>query len=237
VGWSTADTLAEGKEVTGSVCPARDKDFFKITVPQGKRLLRVQLKFTVETTPIQLTYILYKENPGKDPMQVGTAPLWTSGGIRTYDVYHCVDPGTYYLVVKDDGDDNADGKNAYKVSFTTDSDKDNNEVNNDVASAKAPGSGTISCKGDLDYFKTSVSAGDLLEVKLTTAGPTKVDLKYSILLDDGKTKIGEESIADGMKAATNLTSLWAMPKGGTYYVVVEDRTGNKSDPAGCTRSR
>jgi hypothetical protein len=59
-----------------------------------------------------------------------------------------------------------------------------------------------------------------------------VDLKYSIYAEDNKTKIGEDSVPDGMRAKTDIGALWALPKAGTYYVVVEDRTASKSDPAG-----
>jgi hypothetical protein len=248
IDWATAVTLDEGKEVTGTVCPVKDEDWYKVTLPAGKKLLHVKLQNTVQTTTVKLTYTIFKVTPSNsctDQSQctkeqscaggkcikleiMGTAPTWSMSGIRTFDDFHCITEGTYYLVVKDERGDAKDGNNLYKLSYTTDVDKDPNESNNDMATAKAAGTaGAISCKGDLDYYKIALAADQLLEVKLTS-GATKVNLKYSIY-DDKNTLVGQDANPDGMKK-TDMTTLWAVPKAGTYYVVVQDDGDLRSDP-------
>jgi hypothetical protein len=229
VDWKTAISLEAGKDAQGFVCPVKDQDFFKITVPAGTRLLHLQLQGSVSVTNVELTYLILRE-AGGTTTTVGQAPPWTGAGLRSFDDYHCIDPGTYYILVKDEGDDARDGTNPYTLRYTTEPDPDTNEPNDSVAAAKALGQpGYVSCKGDLDYHKVDVAADQLLEVKLTTQAATKVDLKYTIY-DDQKNKLAEAGNPDGSKAPTNLTTIHALPKAGAYFIAVEDTGGDDSDP-------
>jgi hypothetical protein len=223
---ATAVKLEAGKEVTGYVCPVKDQDFYKVTVPAGSRLLKIELQATVDVTNVQLTYLILDAS-GKT---AGTAPVWSAGGMRSYVDFHCLPPGDYTILVKDDGDDGKDGNNPYKLKYSTEADPDGNEPNDTAATAKDPGKqGSIACKGDRDYFKASVGANQLLEVKLTTAAASKVDLKYTIY-DDQNQAVATDGIADGSKGATNLSTIHALPKAGAYTIAVEDANGDDSDP-------
>jgi len=224
----TAVKLDAGKSTEGYICPRNDKDYYKITVPAGKKLVRVNLMHKVANTPVDLSYRILDS---KDQL-IGKAPAWTGSGLRRFDEYHCVNPGTYFIMVYDEGNDEKDGNNAYKLSYQTVVDPDANEPNNSQGAAKAVGGkgGYISCSGDVDYYKISVpSAGKLLDVKLSNTGITEVDLKYSIY-DSSQKKIGEAANPDGTKGSTNLKTIHAVPAPGTYYITVEDDKGDDSDP-------
>jgi hypothetical protein len=232
VDWASAVALPAGQDTQGTVCPAKDKDFFKVTVPDGMRLLHIKLQYSVALTNVDLTYMIARVPTGQAKEEiVAKAPPWTGSGIRIYDDFYCLDPGAYYIVVYDDGDDEKDGSNRYTLSYTVDKDNDANEPGNDTMgpSAPAPGTGSISCNGDVDFFKVAVGADQLLEVTLSTAAATKVDMKYTIY-DEAKTKVGDASNHDGSKGPTALTAIHAVPKAGTYYIAVEDEGSDDSDP-------
>jgi hypothetical protein len=222
----TAVALEAGKEVQGHVCPVKDQDFYKVAVPAGARLLHLKLQSTVQVTNVQLTYLIL-DSKGTT---AGTAPPWTAAGIRSFDDYHCLAPGTYFVLVKDEGDDGKDGNNPYKLSYGAQADTDANEPNDDAKAAKDPGKpGAIACKGDRDFYKASVGADQLLEVKLTSDKASKVDLRYTIY-DAENQKVAEDGIPDGSKAPAALTTIHALPKPGAYTIAVEDGGGDDSDP-------
>jgi hypothetical protein len=228
IDFKTAIDLAEKTEVEGHVCPTGDRDFYKITVPTGKKLLRVKLNHSVTKSPVALTYQLF--NSAEQP--VGLAPEWTGSGIRTFDDFHCLtEAGTFYIVVGDEGNDGKDGNNPYTLSFEAVADSDTTEPNDTKDKAQPVGKdGYISCTGDKDYYKVTVTAdGKLLEVKLSNTGPNEVDLKYSIY-DDKDNLIGTDGVPDGMKEAAALSTIHGVPGKGTYYIVVEDDKGDDSDP-------
>ncbi len=229
VDWDTAEPLAAGTKVTGFICPVRDQDFFKINIPAGSNLLRIELAHSVDTTQLNLSYLVMKID-GVEETVVGSAPLWTVGGMRIFSDYHCIEPGDYYIVVMDEGDNNKDGDNAYTLSYSTEPDTDAGEpANNDPAAAGAPGQGAISCKGDVDYFQVNVGANELLEVILTSPDISRVDLKYTIY-DSNQQVVAHDEALDGSKGPVNLNTLHAVPGAGTYYIAVEDYEGNDSDP-------
>ncbi|MCC6746238.1 MAG: hypothetical protein IT371_01180 [Deltaproteobacteria bacterium] len=224
----TAIDLAATKAEKGYVCPQGDQDYYKITVPQGHKLAHIKLTNTAALPVVNLTYLLLDQNK----KTVAAAPTITG---KVFDVAHCVPgPGTYYLIVKDDGDDARDGKNPYELSYTTEADKDANEDNNTQAASKpaagGPRTGYISCAKDVDFFDVTVAQDQLLEIKLTTPGPTPVDLKY-VIYDANKQKVGEDAVADGQRAATNLTTVHAMPAPGKYFIAIQDAGDDDSDVA------
>ncbi len=225
---ASALSLSEGATAKGHVCPAGDKDYFKITVPSGKKLVKIDLQAVVANTPVDLTYRLMDSQGGL----VAQAPIWTASGPRRYSENHCAGPGTYYVLVNDDGNDEKDGNNGYQISFKTLADPDTYEGNNTTAVAKGSTGqpGYISCAGDVDYYKVDAAAGKLLDLKLTNKGATDVDLKYTIY-DNGGKILGGQVNANGATGVTSLGAVHALPKAGTYYVAVEDDGGEDSDPA------
>lgn len=227
-----------GAQVTGYVCPRGDTDFYRVNLQANNKLLNVKLQGTLSDSPVQLTYRISRAETkdGKTTEKiVATAPNWTSGSVRNFDEFHYLaESGEYFIVVFDENNDNRDTNNAYTLSFVAIPDSDKNEPNNDQASAKAPASeGYISFVGDEDWYKVEVPVGDnknkLLRVILKNNAKTKVDLKYSIY-DANHTLIGEDQNDNGALSVTNLETLHALPKPGTYYVVVQDVDNDESDP-------
>jgi hypothetical protein len=228
VSTATAVPLAEGKEVTGFVCPRADKDYYKITLPAAKRLMRIKLMHTVPNSGLELTYQLL-DAKGRP---VGGAPPWTGSGVRRFDSNHCLQPGDYFLQVYESGNDFKDGLNPYKLSYETLADPDKLETNDTVKQAKAVSgqAAYISCKGDVDYYKVNAPGpGKILELKLQAAGTSEVDLKYSVMTAAGKL-LATDAVLDGSKTRVDLLTHMALPAAGDYLVKVEDEGGDDSDP-------
>ncbi len=229
----TAIVVAEGQQQQGQICPQRDVDFYKVTIPAGKSLLKIDLTHP-GPTQVELTYRLLKAQAGGGTVGVGSAP---AGKTNNYvGALHCLGPGDYYVVVQDSGDDAADGKKRYTFSYTTEADLDKNEPNDDEATAKAingPVTGYISCTGDQDFYTVTTGVGELLDISLTTAKTTPVDLKYTLYLKEGKNlkAIASSTVGDGTKKPTELETIYPTPGAGTYYLVVQDDGDDDSDAA------
>lgn len=227
----SARSLKEGDEASDYICPAQDKDFYRVTLPAGKKMLNVKLNHTVTLTNLDLTYFI--RDPNDKP--IDKAPPWTGSGIRTFDAYHCLPgAGDYIIWVQDDGDDDYDKNNPYKLTYTTAADPDTNEGangNNTMATAVpiTTTKGYIACTGDVDYYKVNVPANKLLEVTLSTAKATPVDLTYTIY-DTNKKVVGDEVNKDGTKAPTNIKVRHGFDGGGTFYIAVKDYKDDDSDP-------
>lgn len=228
----TAIDLAEGKETSDYICPRKDADYYKVVIPAGKGLLRINLQHTAAVTQVNLTYRIVKLE-GKDQVAVGSAPPNKTNNYAG--VLHCLSPGTYYLIVQDSGDDAADGKSTYRLSYTTEADKDANEPNESEAKPTAiggtPVTGYISCTGDRDFYQVTAAADELLDIKLTTAKTTPVDLRYTLYKKNGQNleAIASSFVSDGAKEPTTLQRIYPTPGAGTYYLVVEDDGGDDSD--------
>ncbi|MBK8480236.1 MAG: PPC domain-containing protein [Proteobacteria bacterium] len=225
----TAHTLAEGDETVNYICPRLDNDYYRIEVPAGKQLLRVKLQLSAPVSPINLTYLVLKDAN----TVVARAP---EGQNNAFNALHCLAPGSYYLQVLDQGNDARDEKNSYRLSYSTEADPDSQEPNDDEAKATTVGasnSGRISCTGDRDFYKVNVAADQLLDVALTTAAPTPVDYKHTVYrLEGGRlVEVASDSNPDGSRAPTDLSTIYAVPSAGTYYVAVEDAESNDSDVA------
>ncbi|MCK5797121.1 MAG: PPC domain-containing protein, partial [Deltaproteobacteria bacterium] len=224
---ATAIDVLPGEDVTGQICPQRDIDYYKVHVKAGDSLLRLNLTHP-GPTQVNLTYRLLKDAT----TGVGAAP---PGKFNNFaGTMHCLAPGDYYLLVQDSGDDAADNKKHYTLNYTTTQDPDKEEPNDNKTEAK-PISGTvtgyISCTGDKDFYTVTTKAGELLDVKLTTTKTTEVDFKYTLYQINGKNleEIVSSSVGDGSKKPTNLAKIYAPPKAGTYYLVVQDDGDDDSD--------
>jgi hypothetical protein len=220
----SAIALTRDQEQDEYICPKGDKDYYTVEVGAGEALLNIKLRPTSPISTVQLSYRLIQKD-GQGEKAVGSS----TPGLGQFDALHCLAPGSYYVIVEDEGNDALDGDNAYKIAFTGIADKDANEPNNDQASAVAvsgPATGYISCVGDVDYYKITTKQNELLKINLSTAKTTIVDLKYT-LYDSKGDPIADEHVADGSKKPTTLETIYALPGAGTYYVKVEDYATDK----------
>jgi hypothetical protein len=76
-----------------------------------------------------------------------------------------------------------------------------------------------------------VETGKLLEIKLTTADSTTVDLSYSIHDSNHEEVPGATAVnVEGTKGPTDLTTIHALPGSGTFFIKVEDDNNDEGDP-------
>lgn len=226
IDFDTSSELAADTQIEGYICPKTDRDYYKVTVPAGGKLLKLSLAYVTTAPKLNMTYTIFDSSTPPKPVETA-AP----GIFNKFDAVHCVAPGTYYLMLQDGGDDAYDIKNTYTLKYTTASDKDTNEPNDDAAQATAlsgSATGYISCQGDKDYFKVNVGADQLFKIALQPAKATPVDLKYSVY-DSTNTLVGTDAIPDGSKADAKLEVLQAVPKAGAYTIVIEDKDGDEAD--------
>ncbi|MCB9557202.1 MAG: hypothetical protein H6707_13930 [Deltaproteobacteria bacterium] len=224
---ATSIPLSAGASKTEYICPRGDQDYYKISLPAGKNLLRIKLKHSSTLTNVGLSYIVLKQS-GADAQTVATSPPGKNNDI---DARHCLAPGDYYVLVQDDGSDAHDGKNPYSISFEADADPDAGEDDNAASKARAPGTGYISCAGDKDYFKVDVGADKLLKVDLNASG-IALQLGYQVMREvSGKLEAvaGDGASGEG-KLNVALSTVHALPAAGTYYIVVADQGDDDGDP-------
>jgi len=162
---------------------------------------------------------------GPNPMAVGPA--------NDIDDTHCLDPGRYFLVVRDQGDNAQDLRNPYGLTVAAAPEPDGNEPNQDSGSARAltAGSmvtGNISCVGDQDWYSITAGSGQVLRVQLAMdiAG---FEPRVRVF-DSSETLVVEASNPAATLEATNLNIFRVLPAGGTYYVVVSDDDDVEADP-------
>ena len=230
----SAAVLAAGAPVTGYVCPAGNQHWYKITVPDGQRLVTVNLSNDTPLSPVTLTYTL-RGDDGMVPIDQPPPPRPANAKQRlTYT--HCVPKaGTYYIQVQATGSDTQDPRNPFTLSYTPSADPNSGgSANNTPAGALDVGasqSGFIVCKGERRYYKVNVPASNLLQVSLTTQKATPaLNLKYTIL-DSQQNSVGSDAVANGAAAPTALQVVRAVPAAGTYLISVADQADSGSDLA------
>lgn len=256
-----AAASGSGFTASGFVCPVEDRDWYHLNVPGGDHLLNVTLSIRGPGSPVEPTYAVYEcdEACVASPPEDGTAsccearvaPLPAEVGQaaetgQPLQVTHCLGPGDYYIVVRDQSDDQQDGRRPrgeYTLTVSTAPDPDTAEPNDGPESAvglAASGSdtwtasGQISCRGDQDWYVLDESTGivvgdtDLLQVQLT-APLANFQPQYQIIGPDDVT-IATNANEAGTTEATDLSGLYWLAAGGRYYIVVEDDDGGQADP-------
>ncbi len=258
---SAVDLVAgEGDDLTaeGFICPVADTDWYRLTVPDGHHLLRIALSVTGPGSPIQPTYAVYQCDEGcvADPPTEGEASCCDARATPRPDevsdeveVLHCIDPGDYYIVVRDQGSDSQDDREPrgiYNLTVSTAADADPAEPNDGPDTAAAPTSeggqswsarGQIACRGDQDWYLLDSSTGitigpnDLLEVELTVP-IAEFQPQYRILREEGDSlvTVGTERNLSGTAEPTDLGELYWLEGSGRHFVVIEDDDGDDADP-------
>lgn len=231
----SATDLAAGQSKQGYLCPVGSQHWFRITVPEGQQIVSVDLRNDTTLTAVKLTYDL-RGADGQMPVDSAPPPKVQGMVKQSLRYSHCVPAaGTYYLQVHSYADDAADVRNPFTISYTTEKNPDPRKPGNTNAAgavdlAGGEQRGYIACKGEKSFYKLNVPDGHLLDLRLSTAAPTpRLNLKYT-LLDAQMGYVADDAAPSGAAAATDLRVIRAVPKGGTYYVVVEDQ-GSGADLA------
>ena len=232
-GPESAVSVTVGQQVEGYLCPVEDEDWYLVELPSGTGLLGVELSMSSTITPVEPTYSVWSMNGAGEPDTVAAAPAADAIG-AALDEVHCIAPDSYYLVVRDHGDNAQDLRHAYSLTVTTQAEPDTHEPNNDAASFTAITSGTpvqgaVACVGDQDWYKITVPAGELLHIKLD-AEIAGFEPGFR-LLDASEELVVEDSNPRGQLEATAIDTYRVLPGPGEYFIVVGDDDDVDADPS------
>lgn len=231
---ASAGELTLGEPLEGYVCPVEDEDWYNVTIPPGNALFGIQLGLSAQLSAVEPSYTLFRKTASGGVDEMGAVAQPPSTGIgQALDFTHCVDPGDYFLVVRDSGNDAQDFRHPYTLTATTKADPDANEPNASSAAATAisvgaPQTGYVACRGDEDWYTINVPDGQLLSIQLsspiTTYEPTVR------VLDAAGELIVEETNPSGSVQETAINRFEVLPAAGTYSIVVSDDDNEHADP-------
>lgn len=220
---------AEG--VLGHLCPVGDADWYRFTVPPTDHLVEVKLAMDGELSPVEPVYVVWSLDGAGAPAAAVAATPPASVGFPLDDV-HCMAPGDYAVVVRDDGEDAEDLRRFYRFSVTTSADPDAAEPNDDAARAvplgAVPQAGAIACTGDTDWYAFDGAAGQVARVTLDME-VARIAPSLRLLDADG-TLVQSQVNPSGTVRDTHLVMEVVLPRAGRYHAVVADDDGRDADP-------
>ncbi|MCB9729698.1 MAG: PPC domain-containing protein [Deltaproteobacteria bacterium] len=230
-GPDSAAPLTLSAPTEGALCPVEDEDWYSFEMAPGDHILRVQLQMLGDLSPVEPTYAVWSVDASGAPDRLVAEPPPDGPG-HALDVVHCVAPGRHLVVVHDEGDDAQDLRRAYALEVSSSPDPDGAEPNDDPEGATAlgtgPQKGAIACRGDQDWYRIDVAAGEYLRLRLT-APPG--DLQTTLTMrDEAGAVLLSETNAGGTVSATALDRFAVVPGAGRYYLVVADDDDEDADP-------
>lgn len=241
----------------GYLCPMGDRDWYRISVPDEHGIVDVSLSAGTGS-PVQPTYSIYEcdELCLADPPDDSSERCCTSVAIprpsevqegHSLEVTHCLQPGAYYILVHDQGDDQQDGRQPrglYQLSVATRPNLDLAEPNDGPDNPTAPEStglgvmeveGRISCRDDQDWYLLDDSTG----MPLSPTRVVHVHLEVPVAgyhpqvrlvgPDDSSQEMWSSSNPAASVVDTEIEEFLIIPSRGRYWVVVEDDDGMDSD--------
>lgn len=229
---ASAVALTTSTPGEGYICPRGDMDWFSLTVPPTDALISVNVTMPVALSPVQPTYAIFPKQADGQPGTVAAQPSSSATG-TSLQFTHCVPPGDYFLVMRDQGDDSVDTRNAYSVSLSSAPDPDAAEPNNNAQAATALNSGTpvtgyIACRGDEDWYVIDVPPGRTLGLQLDSA---VANYQPTLRLYDAQSNLlVEEQNLAGSVEATAIARFEVLPGAGQYLVSVTDDNNEDGDP-------
>lgn len=183
-------TLGTRTTEAAFVCPPRDEDVYSFTLPAGQPLVHIAVGFPAgATSAVDLAYELFEGAALETPL-LTVSDTQTTDNRSAIEGRHLLsrEGGTYHLRVRDAGNEDQDGRNAYTVLVEAAADPDANEPNDACAQATAlvagAGSGRIGYTGDKDAFSIPFSGTQIVSVTVSSAG-TPVDLLATLYDADG----------------------------------------------------
>jgi hypothetical protein len=233
-GADTAVDLEPGEETEGYLCPRQDEDWYALSLAAGDRLLEVSLQMTNPRAPVEPTYAVWSTDGRGRPKTVVAEPPAESVGVgAVISEVHCLDPGDYFISVRDQGNDAQDLRNRYRLRAEPLPEPDDNEPNQDADSAtplRAGGEiqGFIACGGDQDHYLVTVAQQEVVQVNLSSeiAG---YQPRLRLLTAFGNVLADQENAA-GTAEATDIDLYQVVPSAGDYLLVVSDDDDVETDP-------
>lgn len=221
-----------------AICPITDRDWYRFDVPTGFPLVTLDVGYpSGATTGVEFAYDLFTSPPDPNQPLVGVQDDVPQDNRSTLHRTHYLTAGTYYMRVRDVGDNEQDVLNTYGITINAAADNDPNEPNDRCADATpiatgASGTGALTFPGDKDSFAVTLPAGaQVIDFIATTSVASAVDLKISLFdVNDGPF-LSAVVDARGEDGPTDLRLRYGVQSpGGTYCVTIEDDDGADSDP-------
>ena len=229
-GPETAERLAEENATEGFLCPLQDSDWYTLTVERDAPVVQVTLEMANNRSPVQPTYAIWESEDGEATTAVAGPPPESIGA--RVEGTHLLAPGQYFVAVRDQGDDEQDMRNRYKLTVGTVADPDADEPNDDMDSASTLDSGDealgyIANAGDEDWHRIEVPDGSVVRIRLQMPAGG-VQPRVRLVSEDGS-QIVEDLNPMGATVDSNLSIVRVLSAGGTYFVVVSDDDGEDGD--------
>lgn len=219
-----------------AICPPTDRDFYSFSLP-GASLVQVDVGFPGgATSAVELAYeIIRLDGAGEEFIAASAQDTMASDNRSALSRRHYLDQGgSYWLRVRDVGDDEQDVLNKYGVTLAAAADPDPNEPNDTCALARpvtGTSRGAITYAGDRDAHGITLPAGiQILDATITTTKASSVDLKASLYDATGRFLTSSTDLR-GEDGATSLRVRFGLQStGGAYCLIVEDDDGADSSP-------
>ena len=236
---ASASLLSCGVAAQDAIQARGDVDWFRVELPGGSDLLALSLSMDIGSPDLMLT--LYESQATTAIVSLQQAD-GTSGPTHLGRNVRLLQPGTYYLSVRDIGDDDADANLFYGLRADCLADPDANEPNGNFSTSlenrnhatplvgDAWGVGYLAWQGDEDWYRANMPAQGLLNVSVhMTEGGMPVDPICTVLAQNGQTAEAEFVVAAGTEPSTYQTRI-ALP-GGVHYLRVKDEGDDGADAA------
>ncbi|HEY3354670.1 MAG TPA: hypothetical protein VGQ83_15565 [Polyangia bacterium] len=220
------------------IYPTRMQLWFKVDLPADRPLLTVQVGFPPQArSKVNLQYQVFADPVDlQHPLGSGVDQDETPHASRLAGTHYITNPGTYYVMVHDAGDNAQDQYSTFAITLSAVQDPDPNEAsgNNDCAHAIDIGTGQdgfIAYQGDRDAFKISVPAGaKIIDLTLDSKNqPSLVRYKAELYPPSGGTLLYEDS-NPGAGVTAIHTRRAVVGAGGDYCVLVRDLDDTAADP-------
>lgn len=226
-----AGALTAGTAASGFIAAQHDHDWWKFEVTE-ETLLRIEATNAPATaSPVDLRVAIY--NPRNEEIDALTHYDGNDGITNVRTVVYAGEPGTYYVMLSDHGEEDVDLAAPYQLTITPapvpdaaqepngNANDDTNRAHATALTPGAPATGFIASQRDQDWLEVEHGGGDLRVTVATTATATNVDYRVVIQDADGN-EVAAESDYDGSDGITSVAVTASAVAAGTYYVIVTD---------------
>lgn len=218
-----ATAVSPNGSLTATMDPAGDLDWFAVTLPGPGRLTA-----TVEAPPANMRPSI--QAYGRHTQWLGVYHTAINPGDEVHVVLDLTEPGTYFLRVNDNANQVSAGAYTLRTGFVPvpDAGEPNQRAGNATLFTGPAMSGTIFPRGEEDWYRIHVNAGNTLELELTPPAAMRGELS---LYSPDFNWMGVYATAANPGDAVFLSH--AVPGAGTYYIRLHD-AGNLAHVAGYT---
>ena len=217
-GTATTGTLAVGGSVTGLIETPGDVDWFAMTLEKGKTY-RFDLKGSETGDGTLKDPYLRGIHDAKGNLVADTADDDSGTGANSRAFFTPADSGTYYVAAGGF----RDHFGTYTMSAALDSYSADTATKGTVAVGGAA-TGTIEPTGDVDWFRTTLSAGTWYEIGLKGTGANPAGENWLEIYDSNGNRLAYDRTAGWGWDSSRL--LFKAPADGTYYIGASEVRSN-----------